>query len=198
MNQPPQQPEQLGTFRDSINLANGLMNLFLISCTGVAATFYPFLRTQFGIRYFGLIQLAGLPISWLFAVSTCQPDTIWPFTYFTYAFLMALFIQKFSTGKAIRKGYFHSRYNGYPLVCRYLNVSERNAKIFVEPFIVGAIGIAVLIFTQHPFGAFMIVGGVAMLLDIAHMIDFQRRKAMEIRDQEILNQSLSHELERMR
>jgi hypothetical protein len=194
----PQQPEQLGQFRQAMETANGITNLFFISCTGVAATFYPFIRTRFGPRYFGLIQLSGLPISWLFAVTTCLPHTIWPFTFFTYAYLLVRFFQRFVTGKALRAGYYHSRYNGYPLVCKYLSVSELTAKAFVEPLIIGGLGIAVLLITQHSFGIFMIVGSVAMLIDHAQLVDYQRRKAWEIRDQEILNQSMSKELERMR
>lgn len=194
----PQQQEQLGTVRDAIGTANGLVNLFFICCTALAATVYPFLRVRFGSRYFGLIQLAGLPISWLIGVTTCLPDTIWPFTYFTYAYLVALFFQRISTGNALKNGYYHSRYNGYPLACRFIGVSESVAKSFVEPLFVSSLGVMVLILTQHSFGIFLIAAGIAILLDHAQIVDFHRRRAMEIRDQEILNQVIGRQLESMR
>lgn len=78
----------------------------------------------------------------------------------------------------------HSRFNGIPRLCSMFGMPNNAAKMFFEPILALLIGWG-LFQADRSLGAFVMIGGVACMLDDMAIVDRYREKARRMRDSEL-------------
>ena len=162
----PRQPQDNAAWnarpQDIANILYGIASI-------VNGCFTPFLRSGFGSRGF-----AAHPISLIFmvfygAAARCPEMSLW-----IPAWLVMVILRQLRTDKRQ-----HSRYQGYPWLCRLVTRNEFQARM-IEPWVVFAGGIC-LTDTAPALGQFLIIGCASLFVTL--MIETAsiqaRRRAME-------------------
>jgi hypothetical protein len=87
----------------------------------------------------------------------------------------------------------HSQYDGQPFLCRFLPVSERTCKWFLE-FVLGLAAAVPCIFVSPSLMLFMAGSSVALQLKNAIRVAYQENLMTDLRDARLEQQALSRRL----
>ncbi len=162
-----------------------------------AAFVHAFMRHRFGPKYFGLIEIGGLFVPILFAMTfvTVFPPKASFLPMLANVYLVLMIWHRIRGVSRSKKVLVHSRYNGYPRLCSIFPFREETAKTIVEPAFLILIGFSVVAFDPM-LGAFLIIGGFVVGLD-NDAVKFRTSQTVErIQDAEIDDFIFNQEVDR--
>lgn len=150
-----------------------------------------FLRTRFGIHYFGvtaLVAFFAVPM-WMLFFPTESSVGIWSF------WVLSIGMQLRARIESVRldaKGEGeHSRYNGWPRLARaFRSVPETKVKGFVEPLAVFLTALAVMP-GSVPLASYLIAAAFALAFNNAVINGLRSAQARELNDALIEQQQLA-------
>jgi hypothetical protein len=152
-----------------------------------ASCITPFLRCHFGVRYFqhGLWSILVM-IAWG-SLMKC-----WEMWVYLQVWLVVMVIQRtlgfWRNRKQLRE---HTRYTGWPWVAMLFVRSERLAKMGIEPGLCLLVG-SLLCGVSEGLGAFVMLGFFSILFSGGLNREIDRQRVMQMHDQTIEGQDLSH------
>lgn len=171
-----------------------LFDLFRFVTHAWAAMLYAFVRRGFGRGFFGLRGMGGLVVLSGWAVVQTPPEEAFPLTVMMAMFVAMTFWHRLQARKGLDGVIQHSGYSGWPRVCDFLPISERDAKIFIEPGVIFMTGIGITWLNQS-LGMFIAIGAFACLIDWLYMARRDYRRAKQLHDAEHEHQALEENYE---
>jgi len=162
----PRQPDENAVWKTKpTDIANILYSLAAV----VNGCFTPFLRSGFGSRAFGAYPFSLLLMVVYGGFANCQEMSL-----YIPAWLMFVIMRQMKTDKRQ-----HSRYQGYPWLCRIITRNEYQARM-IEPWVVFGIGLC-LVGAAPALAQFMVIGCASLFVTLCvETASLQARKrAME-------------------
>jgi hypothetical protein len=141
---------------------------------------------SFGERYIGLqasAVVAAIPLYTLFWTG-CD---VMPLMRFLAMFLVfCLFIRLGIIDRRRRGGpQVHTRYAGFPRICGILPwLSERSAKMIVEPVLVFVAGVFTMSYSE-PLGGYLMLASVGLLFSVRLNANYEHVRALDMLDASI-------------
>ncbi len=184
-----QQPEQRSW--TPIEDAKRAANLVLFVAQAICAPVVVFLRSGFGINYFGLPALAGFFAVLLWPGFWPDRDPSAMLT-FWLLYLVMQTVARVGSVRSMKRGEnVHSRYNGWPRLAQiFPRLSETTIKVTLEPALVFASGIA-LSSIDTPLGTYLVVAAVALFLTESTIESVSRARVRALNDALIEQQQLA-------
>ena len=156
-----------------------------------------FLRRRFGINHFGMSTGCGILLFWLYYGVTAELSTSEPFG---VVFLMWLALNIWHRISAYRHdgtpNRVHSRYNGWPILCDLLPISERIAKRWIEPIFMLLCSMIFIAFNAPCLLLFFACASFASGIDSTQIELRMKSRVRQIRDAEIDQEVLMNEFDR--
>lgn len=179
----------------------GAIGLVLFLARSVACTVEVFLHEPgtFGRRYLGLQAVAGVGILVIYPVFWVPQDTTLVMVFLCAYLGMCGVVRIASMKRSLQGGQEgHSFYSGRPRPFRKGRplVSEKAAKTVMEPLAVLVAG-ALIFETDEPFGTYLIVASVCLMLSAGAVYTWERARVMEMHDVFIEQQSIAEQFRRM-
>ena len=148
-----------------------------------AAMMYAFTRRSFGRGFFNFWGMSGLLVLSFWAVVTTPPQDALAISVMMAAFVMLSLWHRHRSPKELNGEVLHSRYMGWPLICDVLPIREDVAKCVVEPGVVCMIGVG-MVQINESLGWFIVIGGIACMLDWLYLSRRDYSRARQIHDAE--------------
>lgn len=172
-----------------------LFDVFRFVVHAWAAMLYAFTRRGFGRAFFGLRGMAGLAVLSAWAVVKTPPDEAFPLSVMMAAFVGLTFWHRVQSRKGLDGNFQHSLYCGWPRICDFLPVSEREAKLCIEPGVIFMAGIGISSLNES-LGMFIAIGAIACVIDWLYMARRDYRRAQQLHDAEHEHEALIENYDR--
>lgn len=154
-------------------------------CGALAVSVEVFLHRSrtIGERYLGLKATAVIAIVPLYSLFW-QGHDVMPLMRFLGMFLFMCFITRVGQLQQRQRGgpQVHTRYTGYPRICSvFRQLSERTAKMMVEPMLVFLVGVFVIP-ESEPLGGYLMLASVGLLISVHMSVGYDRVRALDLHD----------------
>jgi hypothetical protein len=175
----PQQPQQNGsTFTEDMNFAVGL---FQTVVTGWAGTITPFVRRDFGCRYFSNVGWGWLLMA-IYTLKLSEEHPVGPMIVMLCVVPMMWCLHNVVARiRSQRPDAQHSLYNGWPVLCDWFGGSEALAKRYWEPVLLAAAGMF-LVGWNGPFGIYLLGGAICIAAESQAIAGERQRLVQATRD----------------
>jgi hypothetical protein len=192
---PSMQPAPQGDNGEKAAAASAFLTLVFQS---FAATVEVFLHRSFGSRYLSLRAVGGMVVIILFASMIPLPGR-WAVMLFFFAYFKACLVARAGVLWRKWKGIDleHSRYSGTPYLMKvFPRWNEVKIKRFVEPAIVFLV--AILLGNYVPaLTMYLMVAGFALMITNNQAEEYERRRALMMRDDLIESQQRAERVRSM-
>lgn len=189
------QPAPQGNNDSKAAMVSACLTLLIQS---FATTVEVFLHRNFGSRYLSARAVGGLVVILLFGMMIPLPGR-WAIMWFFFAYFKACLIARAGVVWRQRKGLDreHSRYSGTPYLMKFCPpTSEVNFKRFVEPCLVFLV--AILLGNYVPaLTMYLMVAGFALMITNSQAEEYERRRALMMRDDLIESQQRAERVRSM-
>lgn len=152
-----------------------------------------------GERYLGLQATAVIAIVLLYSLFWEGYDVM-PLLRFLGMFLFMCFLARVGAAARRRRGgpQEHTRYTGFPRVCSvFRRLSERTAKMVVEPMLVFLAG-AFVMPVSEPLGGYLMLASVGLLISVHMSVGYDRVRALDMNDASIDQRQIAERFREMR
>lgn len=150
-----------------------------------SCSLYVFTRRGFGRDFFGLATLAAVPILLVMATMSRSNAELTLFKSLSIAWIISVSIHRIRLISGLSDLDTHSRYNGWPMLCDFLPVEEQVAKLLWEPSLIISLGLLAHCVSMKAFGAYLVIGGAACLIDGLIIKQRMVRRSVQINDADI-------------
>lgn len=156
---------------------------FVSSVLAVSVEVFLHRSRTIGERYLGLQATAVIAIVPLYSLFWEDHDVV-PLMRFLGMFLFMCFIARVGQLQQRRRGgpQVHTRYTGYPRICSvFRRLSERTAKMFVEPMLVFLAGVFIMP-SSEPLGGYLMLASLGLLISVHMSVGYDRVRALDMHD----------------
>lgn len=174
-----------------------LMELWVrVTFQAMGSVPHMFSRRCFGVNHFGLSTALGIGFFWLYYAVMIEASFSEPFG---WVFLAWLTMNLWHRSVAYRKDRsihrVHSRYNGWPLLCDFLPISEQTAKNSLEPIFIILCSMIFIPLKAPCLLIFFVAAGMAGAIESTMMDHRMKARVRQLRDAEIEHQVLMEEFD---
>ncbi|MCA9281081.1 MAG: hypothetical protein H6812_10675 [Phycisphaeraceae bacterium] len=193
--QQQQQPEPGGW--TPVEDARNAAALLMFAAQVLSAPVEPFLRTRFGVKYFGMPSFFAflcIPV-WMLLWPEKSPAGI--VIFWGLFVLMQLRARIESARMMMRGDIVHTRYNGRPRLAAILRrTPEHKIKCDIEPWVVIIAG-GLLMAVSPPLGSYLMLSGFCLAIcgGVAESVD--RARVMQLHDAWLEQQALADRFREM-
>ncbi len=162
----PRQPDENAVWKTK---PTDIANLLYSLCAVINGAFTPFIRSRFGSMGFASHPISLLLMVFYGAAAPCPEMSL-----YIPVWLMFVILRRFKPDRNQ-----HSRYQGYPWLCRIFTRNEYQARM-IEPWVVFGIGLC-LVDVAPALAQFMVIGCASLFVTLCvETASLQARKrAME-------------------
>ena len=169
---------------------------FRVTFQSLGSVPHMFIRRRFGTHYFGLTTALGIGFFWLYYAMMIEASFSEPFALVFLAWLVMNVWHRsvaFKNDRGIHR--VHSRYNGWPLLCDLLPISEQAAKSNLEPIFIILCSMVFIPLKAPCLLIFFVVAGFAGAIENTMTNLRMKARVRQLQDAEIEHQVLMEEFD---
>lgn len=171
-------------------------NCFRVTFQALGSVPQMFIRRGFGTKHFGLSTALGIGFFWLYYVVMIELSYSEPFAWVFFAWLgMNLWHRSVTYRKDRSIHRVHSRYNGWPILCDFLPVSEQTAKNSLELIFIILCSTIFIPLKAPCLLIFFVVAGFAGAIENTMTNIRMKARVSQLQDAEIEHQVLMEEFD---